>query len=118
MIENTNAFLNQLILLLAIPAGAWVLGKAIEAAVTAWGVFKQEQPDIAYQLESVADIAVRAAEQTGFKDGVKKAGKEKLNYALKLAAGLLSQKGIVLDETLIAGAIEAKVNELFPRVGA
>lgn len=116
MIEGTNEFVTQLIVALAIPAAAWMIGQAIRAGVAAWSDFKDSQPDTTQVIERVAEIAVRAAEQTGFVAGVKKAGSDKLRYAVDLAAALLEKQGVKLDRALIVGAIEAAVNELFPKI--
>ena len=118
LIEGQNEFLTQLVLVLAVPFFAWLLGQGAKALIQAWGAFKSQNATSGYEIEHIFYTAVRAAEQTGFVDGIKKAGKEKLKYALEIADAYLKKSGIDLDEELIRAGIEAAVNELFPKPAA
>lgn len=59
-------------------------------------------------LTGIAQTVVYAAE----KIFGAKMGKDKLEYALKLAKSLLAKKGLEFDEDVIRAAIEAQVEQL------
>lgn len=110
--EGTNEFATAVIL----AAFAYALPKLVELLTAAWKTYKESQPDVAWRIEEAAEKGVRLAEQTGFAAGVKKSGTEKLNLAVEFAAKWLAEtSGVKVNDLLLKGAIEAAVNELFPK---
>lgn len=87
----------------------------LKAGLEAWTKFKADQPNAAYSLEHAAEMAVKAAEQTGLKNKWVNEGQAKYDLAFQLAQSLLEKQGLKLDGKLIGGAIEAAVLDLFPK---
>lgn len=111
-IDGLNEFSTALI----IAAIAWAVPQILKAASDAWQLFKDAQPASAYQIEEAVEKGVRLAEQTGFVGGVKKSSVEKLNIAVDFASAWLKQtSGINVNRDLVVQAVEAAVNELFPK---
>jgi len=62
-------------------------------------------------LRSVAETAVKVAEQTGLKDQL--LGPEKRDMAVRIAEDFLKERGVNLDLDKIVAAVEAEVNTQF-----
>lgn len=62
-------------------------------------------------LRSVAEVAVKVAEQTGLKE--KLLGPDKREMAIRIAEDFLKERGITMDLDKIVAAVEAEVNTQF-----
>jgi hypothetical protein len=83
----------------------WALGSK------AWAEFKEAQPSIAWNLETAASFAVKAAEQAKASDYIQ----DKKTYALDIAEKWLAARGFPVDLDLLDAAIEAAVYDEFNR---
>ena len=116
MKEVLLGFLFQLaqgVLLILLPALAtmiagWVLAKA----KIAWLNFKEAQSGWASTLESIATLAVKAAEQLNVAELIE----DKKSYAVQVAQLWLNDKGLKIDLAVIEAAIEAAVFDEFNKV--
>ena len=113
-----SAFVQQILILTLPPLAAAAVGYVIKALSDVWLNFKQSKPDVAWQLEQAAEMAVKAAEQTGLKNQWVQAGKAKYNLAFEIAQKYLEAQGLNVDGKLIGGAIEAAVIDKFPKPAA
>jgi hypothetical protein len=109
-LTNFLAMFAQSLLIIAIPiivAGAfvWVRQKAAEIKQN----LSKEQLSM---IEKGVQIAVKAAEQTGF-SGVLKSGREKKAYAIDAVQRYLDRSGVAIDVEEIATLIEAEVHSQF-----
>jgi hypothetical protein len=86
-----------------------LLGWLFAQGKLAWARAKAYAPDWAEAVESAADLAVKAAEQS------KLAGliESKKDYALEIAEQWLKARGVKVDLHLLDAAIEKAVNENF-----
>lgn len=119
MNEVLQQFLMQLALN-AIPVVIPLVVALIVKLITeAWTAVKQQQPDLAWELERGATFAVHAAEQVGLTDALKDLADSKLTYAIGICEAYLAEKGIKnIDIDLIRAAIEAEVIRAFPHYGS
>lgn len=62
-------------------------------------------------LRSVAEVAVKVAEQTGLKDQL--LGPDKRDMAIRIAEDFLKERGITMDLDKIVAAVEAEVHTQF-----
>lgn len=102
-----------------------LLVPALIAAVSAyaasvWKQFKDDQPDIAWNIEKAAHFAVQAAEQLKLSNQIMEiAGKEydkKMDYAIEVAQKYLDTQGLKnIDLDFLRAAIEAEVLKQFPK---
>lgn len=99
-----QAILEAALPILAAALAAWAVGKAREV----FRKLKDKNPELYEILKAVSERAVSAAEQV-YGSGH---GKEKKEYALKIAENYLRAKGIKLDLTVIEAYIEAAVMDL------
>lgn len=64
-------------------------------------------------LKSMAQEAVRSAEQLGLNDMIENVGEQKKAYAMKYMQDMLATRGIDINLNEIDAAIEAAVNRTF-----
>jgi hypothetical protein len=74
-----------------------------------WAAFKLGNPDEAYIISQVVDIAIKAAEEAQLAGLIT----EKKQYALSVAQEWLTGKGIKIDISALEAAIEAAVWDEF-----
>jgi hypothetical protein len=79
----------------------WLKAKSAEALSAA----KDYQPSILAMVESIASVAVKAAEQAGAAGLIE----DKKRYAMGVASKWLDDQGIIIDLSLISAAVEAAV---------
>ena len=105
--------LVEILLSVAIP----ILVPAILAVLVAW--LKQRQAEIEREIgtewwwavEAAVLTAVRAAEQSGVRDGLEEAGEMKLSWAIDKAEAILAARGLEgLDLDVLKDLIEAEVH--------
>lgn len=84
-------------------ATAWIMAKV----KMAWATYKEANANYSWLLESIAAIAVKAAEQSNLAGLVT----NKKEYAVKVAQQWLEDKGFSVDVAIIEAAIEAAVFE-------
>lgn len=82
---------------------AWLLAKARMA----WAQYKEANANYSWLLESIAVIAVKAAEQSKIAGLIE----DKKSYAVQVAQQWLNDKGFSVDLAIIEAAIEAAVFE-------
>lgn len=107
------AIQNFLTLVLVVLAPV-VVGYLIKVLSSVWGEIKQHEPDLATELQTAADFAVKAAEQSGLAQLIENTSVAKKKYACDLATAWLATRGIKLDVGLIEAAVEAAVILNYP----
>ena len=107
-----SEFLQQVINVSAPILAVALVSVLATLAKKLWAQAKEAYPHAIDQLEWVAGIAVKAAEQAG---GVTLA-QEKKAYAIDFVEKWLASKGLTLDIDVIDAAIEAAVWDEFNRV--
>ena len=108
-VSNFLFLLAQLLIILTIPilvaaAASWLWQKANEIK----GKLSSQQ---LATLQSVASIAVKAAEQAGLSKQL--ASAEKKEYAIKVAQDYLNSIGVKVDVKAVASSLEADVLKQF-----
>jgi hypothetical protein len=112
-VEVVSKFVQLLLELMLVPAAALVIWYVIRW-LRARGILEWVKLDAATQallLEAVR-LAVLAAEQSGLRDELLKAGAEKKRYALAFVEKYLAERGIQVDLGVVADMIEAEVYRL------
>jgi hypothetical protein len=103
-----ESFVVALVPILVPLLAAWLLPKAIGA----WkGLKSKLDSDDIYLIESIAGVAVKAAEQAKLSGFIQ----DKKTYAMEFVEDWLKARGVKLDLKLIDSAIEAAVLEEFNR---
>jgi hypothetical protein len=103
--------LLEQVLMVAIPVIVpFVVALLIAQIKVAWAKAKSLQPDLTYELEQLARMAVMAAEDN---PDLEAWAEDKKAYALEYLEKMLALKGVTLDLQLIEGAIEAAVLQEF-----
>lgn len=96
-----QAVLETALPILVSALAAWLIAKTAEI----FKKIRQKNPEAYESLYRIASVAVQSAEQMiGSKHG-----QEKKEYAKKIIAKFLKEKGIVLDLDVIEAAIESAV---------
>lgn len=103
-----ESFVVALVPILVPLLAAWLLPKAIMA----WkGLKSKLDSDDIYLIESIAGVAVKAAEQAKLSGFIQ----DKKTYAMEFVEDWLKARGVKLDLKLIDSTIEAAVLEEFNR---
>lgn len=106
-------FLSKLVegvlLALAPVMAGYIASWLIAKARMAWSEYKAQHVDYAYMLESIARIAVKAAEQAQIAELIE----DKKSYAVQTVQAWLDEKGFKIDLLVIEAAIEAAVYDEF-----
>lgn len=104
----------EILLSVSIP----ILVPAILAVIVTW--IKQRQIEIKrrvgaewwWAIEAAVSTAVSAAEQAGIRDGLEKAGAQKMRWAIDKAEAIFATRGLEgLDLDVLADLIEAEVHK-------
>jgi hypothetical protein len=102
----TNLIVVVVIPIIVPPLAAWLFAKAMNA----WKEFRMNQPNLAYALDVIAPLVVKAAEQMHVAGYIE----DKKTYALDLAQKYLEAHGIKnVQLEVIEAAIEAAVFDAF-----
>lgn len=103
-----ESFVVALVPILVPLLAAWILPKVIGA----WkGLKSKLDSDAIYLIESIAGMAVKAAEQAKLSGFIT----DKKTYAMEFVESWLKARGVKLDLKLIDSAIEAAVLDEFNR---
>lgn len=112
MDEFWKEFAQSLLLAFAPIIAALVAGWLAVTIKRVWANIQAEKPELAYTLETIARIAVRAAEQAGASDYIL----DKKTYAIDFVQSYLTAQGWgIIDVSVIEAAIEAAVFNEFNR---
>lgn len=110
MDEFWKEFAQSLLLAFAPIIAALVAGWLAVTIKRIWAQIKQDRPELAYTLESIARIAVQAAEQAGASGYIE----DKKTYAIEFVQNYLDAQGWgVIDVSVIEAAVEAAVYNEF-----
>ena len=110
MDEFWKSFANSLIMAFAPIIAALIAGWLAVTIKRIWAGIKADRPELAYTLETVARIAVQAAEQAGAAGYIE----DKKQYAIEFIQNYLDAQGWgAIDVSVIEAAIEAAVYNEF-----
>ena len=112
MDEFWKSFANSLLMAFAPIIAALVAGWLAVTIKRIWADIKANKPELAYTLERISMIAVRAAEQAGAAGYIE----DKKTYAIEFVQSYLDAQGWgVIDVSVVEAAIEAAVFSEFNR---
>lgn len=111
VIDALSQFLQTVLVgvlpILAAAAAAWVVGEVKKV----WQESKLAQYVTPEQLQAIATMAVKAAEQLGLNQKIE----DKKNYAVEVVQSYLSNVGLKVDLESVLAAVEAAVIAEFPK---
>ena len=112
MDEFWKEFAQSLLLAFAPIIAALVAGWLAVTIKRIWANIQADKPELAYTLETIARMAVQAAEQAGASGYIE----DKKQYAIEFIQSYLDTQGWgVIDVSVIEAAIEAAVYNEFNR---
>ena len=110
MDEFWKAFANSMLMAFAPIIAGLIAGWLAVTIKRIWEQIKVDRPELAYTLERISEIAVRAAEQAGAAGYIE----DKKQYAIEFIQNYLDAQGWgVIDVSVIEAAIEAAVYNEF-----
>jgi len=109
LVEFLSKLAEGILLALAPVVAGYVASWVIAKARMAWMQFRESNADYAYMLESIAAIAVKAAEQAQLAELID----DKKSYAVQTVQAWLDERGFKIDLVVIEAAIEAAVYDEF-----
>ena len=105
-------FAQSLLMAFAPIIAALVAGWLAVTIKRIWAKIQADKPELAYTLETIARMAVQAAEQAGASDYIL----DKKTYAIEFLQNYLTAQGWgVIDVAVLEAAIEAAVFNEFNR---
>ena len=110
MDEFWKSFVNALLMAFAPILAGLVAGWLAVTIKRIWAQIEADKPELAYTLDTIARIAVQAAEQAGASGYIE----DKKQYAIEFIQNYLDAQGWgVIDVSVIEAAIEAAVYNEF-----
>ena len=115
IVDFLQAFLQELLVLIA-PILAAFVAAALTALTKKWlAELEASKPKLAAALKEAVSLAVQAAEQAGAAGLIG----DKKDFAMAIAQQFLNDSGWdEINLEVLAAAIEAEVNRLYPNDGA
>ena len=112
MDEFWKEFAQSLLLAFAPIIAGLIAGYIAVAIKRLWAKIQADKPELAYTLDTIARMAVQAAEQAKFHDYID----SKKTYAIEFVQNYLTAQGWgVIDVDVIKAAIEAAVFNEFDK---
>lgn len=110
MDEFWKEFAQSLLMAFAPIIAGLIAGYIAVAIKRLWAKIQADKPELAYTLDTIARIAVQAAEQAGASGYIE----DKKQYAIEFIQSYLDAQGWgVIDIAMIEGAVEAAVYNEF-----